>query len=196
MDRESGSWSSSGSAFGSETGSSSETHSASTGCVHAHDHTQTTRNQRERVVDRILSLPPLAGVPTNTSSSTEDVDVSSPSDDLCDTTSGPPSASASISALAFLSRMSTERRREYRQEYGPVYQLQRVFFMGLRTSADAGEREGKGSFQSSLSGSSFESILSQHSSQPQPPPQVEQPRPQPQPTEDGSTDTYLPPARP
>ena len=63
MDRESGSWSASGSAFGSETGSGSETHSASNGCVHSHGHTQTTRNQRERAVDRILSLPPLAGCP-------------------------------------------------------------------------------------------------------------------------------------
>jgi len=79
---------------------------------------------------------------------------------------------------------------------GPYIGSSTSFFMGLRTSADAGEGEGKRNFKSSLSGSGFESIISQHSSQPQLPPQVEQPRPQPQPTEDGSTNTYLPPARP
>ena len=62
------------------------------------------------------------------------------------------------------------------------------FFMGLRTSRDVGEGEGKVSFESSLSGSSLESIVSHHSSQPEPPPQVEQP--QPQPTKDEPIDTY------
>jgi len=62
------------------------------------------------------------------------------------------------------------------------------FFTGLRTSRGVGEGEGKGSFESSLSGSSLESIVSQHSSQLGPPPQVEQL--QPQPTEDEPTDTY------
>jgi len=38
------------------------------------------------------------------------------------------------------------------------------FFTGLRTSRDVGEGEGKGSFESSLSRSSLESIVSQHSS--------------------------------
>jgi len=49
------------------------------------------------------------------------------------------------------------------------------FFTGLRTSRDVGEGEGKGNFESSLSRSSLESIVSQHSSQPQPSPQVGQP---------------------
>ena len=77
----------------------------------------TNVNTPNGAVGRILPLPSLARVLTNTSSSTE-VDVSSPSDYLCDTTSAPPSASASISAFAFPSRMSTERQREYRHEYG------------------------------------------------------------------------------
>ena len=111
MDRESGTWSASGSAFGSETGSGSETHSASTGCAHAHGHSQMTRNQRQHAKRRRRSHP-------TSSFSREEVDVSSPSDYLCDTTSAPPSASASISAFAFPSRMSTERQREYRHEYG------------------------------------------------------------------------------
>jgi len=64
------------------------------------------------------------------------------------------------------------------------------FFTGLWTSRDVGEGAGNGNFESSLSGSSLESIVLQHSSQPQPPPQVEQT--QTQPTKDDCKGIYTP----
>jgi len=181
MDRESGSWNASRSAFGV----------LQVQEVHMHlvmaKRRRTNANTPNGAVGRILHLPPLAGCSRS---------------------------SHQLFSSPTLQRMWTHRiihaiERPFcicvyfcfcipiddgniGMNTGSYIGSSASFFTGLRTSRDVGEREGKGNFESSLSGSSLESIVLQHSSQPQPPPQVEQSQLQPQPAEDGPLYAYTP----